>query len=100
MRILLSEREPWWINKKIVADSPSLRLRFANPGPWLPDSSEELLKDARGKEDASGASQLSVRKTPSSGYHTDESFLTSLPLPPPYIYPPLPFALVNRLGKC
>ena len=47
------------MNKQTVADSPSLRLRLAKPGPWLLDSSEELVKEARGKEEARGASQLS-----------------------------------------
>ena len=49
--------------QQTVADSPSLRLRLAKPGPWLLDSSEELVKEARGKE----ANSWIIGKDPDDG---------------------------------
>lgn len=61
---LLKVREPPWISERQPADLPSLRFSLANPGLWLLESSEELLKEEAGSADASGWSQLSVGKTP------------------------------------
>ena len=100
--------------QQTVADSPSLRLRLAKPGPWLLDSSEELVKEARGKEDARGASQLSGRKNTtfrlthwltlfcllflsSSFPFTFISF--SFPSHSPSFSPLSSFPLISRLGK-
>ena len=43
-------------------DLPSLRFSLANPGPWLLESSEELLNDAWGRADARGSSQSSAKR--------------------------------------
>ena len=95
------------MNKQTVADSPSLRLRLAKPGPWLLDSSEELVKEARGKEDARGASQLSGgRKHNILVRKLIDASLSSLPVfcLPFYFHPlliPLPlsvFFILNFLS--
>ena len=95
------------MNKQTVADSPSLRLRLAKPGPWLLDSSEELVKEARGKEDARGASQLSGGKKHRILVSTlIDASLSSLPVffLPFYFHPlliPLPlsvFFILNCLS--
>lgn len=42
------------IMTKTIKVSPSLRFSLANPGPWLPESCEELLKDDDGRFTTSG----------------------------------------------
>ena len=98
MKIILSGKESAWIDKKTAADSPSLRLRLAKPGPWLLDRSEELLKEARGRADARGASQLSGGKHHVRVSTLIKAFLSSLPLFfLPFYFPFLPISLPPSL---
>ena len=48
------------------ADLPSLRFSLANPGPWLLESSDELLNDAWDKAGTRGSSQSSAKREKST----------------------------------
>lgn len=45
-----------------ATDLPSLRFSLANPGPWLLESSDELLNEAWDRAGTRGSSQSSARR--------------------------------------